>query len=742
MCGVAGVARFAGNLVTGEAEPLVRRMVSALRHRGPDEERVLLDERVALAFARLSLVDPTGGGQPLVSADGTVVLIANGEIYNHVELASGLPAGTHLRSRSDCEVLIPLYQRDGLRFLDRVRGMFSLVLWDRANQQLVLARDRFGIKPLFYHQNAERVVFGSEAKALFEDAGCPRQVDWQAGLTDQSMTGAATPVDGRPVAWFRGITPVPSATVVTFSLRDGRRAEHRYWTLPVGTRDDGCGDAELIDSHRELLRSAVVDACMADVEIGLFLSGGIDSAAVAAFASKELNLRTFSVLNATTMASGDAEYGHRTASALGLPNHQVLFGPDRVPSVAEWKRLLWLVEMPQCGPEQFYKYELHRFVKSEFPAIKAMLLGGGADEYNGGYTVGLSGDAGWSEFMGILHGMTRNTALLSRPELASWMTDDERPLLTDHAVELCSGRTMPDPYRAFLAWKHRDVTQYNCWHEDRTAGGNGIEARVPFLDHRLVEFLVTLPPGARERLLWDKRILRNGMVGLLPDDVVTRPKVPFYHYTGAEHTNRIFARMLAQDGGALVEEALSSPTGRDLFNADNVRAMARTITEPDRTVQVERLLRVVNLGLLDSMTHDVPTHPARAGAVAVARAVPLAEWDDEGERLASLTVRKPFVSRDSVLALHEDVLLLRGPTDSTTWYIAVDGTIRYLVDAVETPDWSRVLLAIDGERDLATVLALAGTHLDGVADVLYEALELGVVVLVDSDELCAREVAR
>lgn len=731
MCGLAGVARVDGGPLDDATEPVLRRMLRALRHRGPDDERLLLDDQVGLAFTRLSLVDPEGGGQPLVSPDGSVVLIANGEIYNHEELAAGLPPDSRPRTRSDCEVLVHLYQRDGLRFLDQVRGMFSLVLWDRRERRLLLAKDRFGVKPLLYHRNRRRIVFGSEVKALFEEPECPRRLDWELALTDQAMTGAATYAAGGPVSWYEEIEHVPPATILDISLHDGTMSAHRYWRLPDPAGEEDRSDADLIELHRELLRSSVEESCMADVEIGLFLSGGIDSAAVAAFASRKLTPHTFTTLSASAIACGDAPYGHRVAGALGLPNHQVLFERDRIPGVDEWRRLLWLVEMPQCGPEQFYKYELHRFVKSEYPDIKAMLLGGGADEYNGGYTTSFSNGQGWDGFLSSISEMARNRAFRARPDLAHWNEDTRFPLLTDAALELYSGVSLADPYTAFLTWKHRDVALYNCWHEDRTAAGNGIEARVPFLDHRLVELLAGLPPSTRARLLWDKRILRDGLVGILPDDVVNRPKVAFYHENGVEHVHRTFVRMLAQDGGALVEEAMAAPRARELLNADGARAMLATLTADCRAGHVERLLRVVNLGLLDQLTRSLPTPPVDAGAVAVARAVPVEDWTAAHDDLVAMTTPRPAIHETSTPARAGNVLLLNDPVDADTWYVAVDGTIEYVVNRDEEPEWLRFLLAVDGKCDLGSVLAAASTDLDTVGQLLTEAVDLGVLVLSD-----------
>ncbi|MYQ90815.1 hypothetical protein GTY20_05400 [Streptomyces sp. SID4946] len=173
MCGIAGIARLGSRTLGAGTDAVLDRLADILDHRGPDEREILRDDAVGLVFTRLALVNPEDGSQPLVSDDGSLVLVANGEVYNHRELAAALPGGARMRTGSDCEVLLHLYRHHGLDFLRDVRGMFALILWDRDRNQLVLARDRFGIKPLYYHRDDARIVLSSEIKGLFADPATP-----------------------------------------------------------------------------------------------------------------------------------------------------------------------------------------------------------------------------------------------------------------------------------------------------------------------------------------------------------------------------------------------------------------------------------------------------------------------------------------------------------------------------------------------------------------------------------------
>jgi asparagine synthase (glutamine-hydrolysing) len=528
------------------------------------------------------------------------------------------------------------------------------------------------------------------------------------------------------VPWFRGVEFVPAGTIIAFDLATGRSERHEYWPLPSFDGDSDASDEEFVRRYRELLDASVADCASADADVGLFLSGGVDSSAVAALAAPRRTIHTFTALTGSTLASGDAQAAHRTVAALGLPNHQVLLDAQRVPDVEEWKRLLWLLETPLCGPEQYYKYELYRFVKRTRPDLKGMLLGQAADEFNGGYSVILSGGSGWDGYMATLEKLHREHALRHDPGLAGWSTHHTRPLLRQQALP---SRTHTDPFQAFVAWKYRDIQQYDCWHEDRTAAGNGVEARVPFLDHRIVELMASVPAARRERLLWDKWILREAVRDLLPPEASARHKVSFYHGDGEQFTHRLFVRMLAQDGCALVEEALAGPTAAELVDGDAVRDMLTVLRASRSPRGVENLLPLVNLGLLEQMLARLPRHPIEAPGRVLAPASPIVDWgrDAEPVRAAMLTDGERLGATE-LLELGDGVQLVRTGDDDRTSYVAIHGRFEYVVDERDDAPLARVLGRIAPGRTLGEVLDAAGSTFEEIEPVLYEALDAGVLV--------------
>ncbi|SDG83508.1 asparagine synthase (glutamine-hydrolysing) [Lentzea fradiae] len=706
MCGIAGTARIDGQDLGPEADALLELLADTLHHRGPDERDCLRTGPVGLAFTRLSLVDPEDGSQPLVSDDGNLVLIANGEVYNHRELAAQLPAGTRMSTGSDCEVLLYLYRQHGLDFLRDVRGMFGLILFDRARNQLVLARDRFGIKPLYYHRNARRITLSSEIKGLFADAETPRAFDWERSLSVPLL--AASPRFGEPdlVTWFEGVESVPAATVLRIDLNDGRTLSHRYWEMPTRA-EEGTSAETFIERYREILEHSVQECATADTELGLFLSGGIDSSAVLALAAPQLpEVHTFTALSGGTRVNGDAEHADWLAKSMGVHNHQVVFDRDHVPTPEEWRRLVWLSETPMAGPEIYYKHELHRFARAERPGMRGMLLGAASDEFNGGYSDELSGGEGWESFLDSLGQLDRGTRLDRHPGLRRWWAEGH-DFFSEEALTHATGVATPDVYHAYVASEYAKVQQYNVWHEDRTAAGSGTEARVPFLDHRLVELTAVIPPHLRPRLLWDKRILREAVRDLLPERIAERTKGPFFYGSGTWYAYRMLVRLLRRDDGELVERALAAP-GADLYlDGSAIRRRLAEFGDGDTNAPgVEMLMRVVNMGLLAEMA-AAPPQLARMSAGPVRLSVTAAPHVHDEDELFAPGSDEP--SR-RVLALAENVQLLTDARE--TWFLLSSGQIEYELE--QDSAVLRVLALLDGTTPFDEVVEKSGVDADEV----------------------------
>ncbi|GLY26201.1 asparagine synthase (glutamine-hydrolyzing) [Micromonospora sp. NBRC 101691] len=730
MCGLAGIALLGGAVLKADAEPLLQAMTTAVAHRGPDEQVVEREGPVGLGFTRLALVAPDAGDQPIHTPDEAVVLIANGEVYNHGALARTLASGAVMRTASDCEVLAHLYQERGLRFLEEVRGMFALVIYDAARNRLVLARDRFGIKPLYFHRNTERIVFASEIKALFLDPATPRGVNWEEALGSPVLQSAPVLTDTQPVTWFTGIDSVPPGTIIEIDLHDGRTRTRRYWEFPGKAPELPDSDDEFVERYRCLLAESVAYCATADAELGLLLSGGIDSAAVAALAVRSTPLHTFTILSPSTVETGDASFSHLVARWLGVPNHQVYVPRDHCPSHEEWLRFLWLMEHPMAGPEAYLKHEMYRYARAVRPSIKGMLLGAASDEFNGGNSVDISGNGDWFDFARNVAQMARRGEAITAAGAAVW-----NELLTAPVVRgACGAQGGGDDYQRFLVAEYRKVHQYNVWHEDRSAAGSGIEARVPFLDHRLVELVTAVPASRRERLLFDKRILRAAVRDLLPKEVVEREKVPFVYGSGVRHTHRMLIRMLTQEGGRLVEEALSGPGATEYLDGDALRQVVRKIELGVDVETADLVLRLLNLGLLDNLV--ATSRPALVETPV--RAV-LSAWQgaafvgDDGQQMAQAVLGHTPLSPDAVPAWSGDVMVLDATDGSMQRYILRDGAIEYLIDE-ENPAWYSFVVEIDGVRSLGELLAFVAVPYREVAEPLWEAIDAGLVAVVARDE--------
>lgn len=526
MCGFAGMIDLGGLSGTREERlSVLDAMGRQLARRGPDDEQFYDDGLLSFVFRRLAIIDLEGGRQPLWNEDHTVLAAVNGEIYNHHELRDGLRQRHRFRSNSDCEVVVHLYEDRGEDFLDCLNGMFAILVWDLRKRRLLLARDRMGIKPLHYAQVGKALLFASELKALLVHPQCPREFDWTA-IPLRSARANVVP------SYIRDVHCLLGGQCIAFES-SGAVSPRAYWSFAdyLG-RDDAVQDrtaptTPFIDTYDELLSDSVRMRRMSDVEVGLFLSGGIDSSLIAVLAAEWLpNLHCFTVVAEPTVRIGDVEQADRITQQLGLTHHPVVFDLDHLLDdldfkLADLEYITWVVETPRFSLEWVIKHELHRYAKTVVPGLKVMLLGQGADEFTGGYSRSSGSELSWDEYLSNVQQVGRG---VRRAELQIPL--QFTPLLADD-YPLAPEGDGPLGYREEMLRRVYTLQRYNLWHEDRTSAAQGVEARVPFLDHRLVEFLASLPSQLHESLFQDKHIIRKVMERHLPEYPPGKLKVGF-----------------------------------------------------------------------------------------------------------------------------------------------------------------------------------------------------------------------
>lgn len=723
MCGIAGMVNLGGRPISSTDQQRVQEMTRAIEHRGPDHTDFGSVGAALFGFQRLSLLALENGNQPFISSDRKVMLMVNGEVYNHRQLRTELSKQFRFETESDCEVILHGYLREGLAFLQRVNGMFAFTLYDARNMTLVLGRDRFGIKPLSYHRDGERVIFASEAKALFADPRTPRKVDWRNSLADPGLSLAPLFVTDEPTSWFEDIEIVPAAHYVEIDVTTGSMSTRRYWDAHSGPDLSGCSSDEIVQLYREALENSVRDCLTADIEVGLFLSGGIDSAAVAAF-SQGTGIHTFTALTGSTLVNGDAEYSHRTARACGLENHQVLFDRDRVPTLEEWKTIVWTLESPQASPEHFYKFELHRYARLTRPGLKAMMLGQASDEFNGGYSKKMSGGEGYEAFLASLDQMELSTALNAAPGLSPWFDPEHGSLIRRDRLPTVTG----DAYRHFVDWKLHDIEQYNNWHEDRTAAANSIEARVPFLDHRLVEITNAVPREMHEELFWDKTILRRALQGVLPPDILQRPKVSFFYDDPGYNNQRTFATLMTRDNFQIVRYALSAEGAEHWVDKE---AMFEAVQRLDRNPgdpSMEYVLGVLNLGILENMIASMPRTLDRRDMGEAPVELHVQDWDKAEEELRQRLLEEPLLNAETRVFLKDGVQVLRPVMDDhSVEMVAIDGVLSFVLDGEDRGLWLDLLRALGEPHSLKELTEILGQPYSVVYEYVGQGLEADVL---------------
>src|SRR6059036_1468625 len=374
MCGIVGIVGLNSREPVDETRLKIARDV--LRHRGPDGEGLWSEGPVGLGFRRLAIIDVEGGAQPMPNEDGSVWVVFNGEIYNHAALRPWLEARGHrYRTRSDTETIVHLYEEEGARCVERLQGMFAFAVWDRARQRLLLARDRLGIKPLYYAWTDRELIFASEIKAILAGSTVPSAFNTAIlpeFLANRFVAGAET--------FFRGVSKLLPGRTLSWSPRDGVR-ERRYWGLPADVDGSSASLAEQAREVRVRLETAVRSHLMSDVPLGLFLSGGLDSSGLAALMAPMASepIRTFAVGFAEPGAN-ELEYARLVARSVGAQHREVVVSPaeffDALPA------LVWHEDEPIAFTSSVPLYFVSRLAQDH---VKVVLTGEGADELFMGY---------------------------------------------------------------------------------------------------------------------------------------------------------------------------------------------------------------------------------------------------------------------------------------------------------------------------------------------------------------------
>ena len=563
MCGIAGIVEFGKDAQVDSA--VLRRMCDVITHRGPDDEGFYCEGGVGLGMRRLSIVDLATGHQPISNEDGSIWIVFNGEIYNHGTLREQLISrGHHYRTHSDTETIVHLYEEYGNNCVQHLHGMFAFAIWDSKRKSLFVARDRLGIKPLYYRLTPRSFIFGSEIKVLMTYPGTRGEFN-RASLPEFLAFGYLSGDE----TFYSGVR----------KLMPGHRMEidecghlkiEQYWDLPQTFPDKVENERFYVETYRELLEEAVKSHLMSDVPLGVFLSGGLDSSAVAALMTKIRRepVETFSV-GYTEATYSELPYAQTVAKHLNSMHHEVFV--SRQDFFGALPNLIWHEDEPIVWPSSVSLFFVAQLARER---VKVVLTGEGSDETLGGYSryaFTLKNLAFDRVYRGMIpsgvRGQVRDFISTSpaigatiRRKLShtflgldgeSWASfyfdnffsafdqKDQRALLTDEFQEQIAAGAA---YRSVLGfWNqssgellqrllYTDIKTYLVellMKQDNMSMAASIESRVPFLDHALVEWATRVPASIQIRRGAGKQILKKAMEDLLPHSIIYRPKLGF-----------------------------------------------------------------------------------------------------------------------------------------------------------------------------------------------------------------------
>jgi asparagine synthase (glutamine-hydrolysing) len=566
MCGIAGILNIDKSLESSEI--IVNRMISMLRHRGPDESGIYVDRDICLGHARLSILGLETGIQPISNHDESLWIVYNGEVFNYLELQEDLMRkGYRFTTGTDTEVVLAMYQEYGRDCLTHFNGQFAIAIWDTRKKELFLARDRVGIRPLFYTRQNGKFSFASEIKAIFADPDISRTIDPEA--LSQTFTFWTTIT---PKTTFKNIQELPPGHFMTVSER-GVSAPEAYWTIPYPASDE-CWSGTFSDAKeaiKDLLTDAVRLRLRADVPVGAYLSGGLDSSIITSLVANNFNnhLRTFS-LSFQENPFDESVYQDEMVQYLGTEHSGIRVSNQDVRD--NFSQVIWQCEKPLLRTGPVPLFSLSKLVRDN--QFKVVLTGEGADEIFGGYNIfkeaklrqfwGRQPDSKWRPLLierlypYIFKNSSKGRLFLQ--QFFSVKNKDLNDPFFSHQVrwknsgkntnffspDLQAELAVYDPYSAVAQRLPKSFTQGDYFSKaqflemdiflsnyllssqgDRVGMGNSIELRVPFLDHRLIEFVAKLPAHWKIKGLNEKYILKEAFKDIVPKNICYRPKQPY-----------------------------------------------------------------------------------------------------------------------------------------------------------------------------------------------------------------------
>ncbi len=626
MCGIFGVVGLNGHGAGDEST--LERMGEVQFHRGPDDHGYYMGRGIAFGMRRLSIIDLSGGHQPIANEDRTVWTVCNGEIYNFQELRESLIQKGHtFRSHTDTEVLVHLYEEEGLAFLTRLRGMFALAIWDEPRRRLVLARDRLGKKPLYVRKEPDRVLFASELKSIIQDQAVPRRLDLEA--LGEYLTMGYVPA---PLTMFEGVEKLlPGHALV---IEQDRISDHQYWEV-LFDHTDRSTEAEWAERVRDKLLESVRIRLVSDVPLGAFLSGGVDSSAiVSAMASLTSRpVKTYSIgFEGKDAYYNELPYARMVAERLKTDHHEIIVKPK----VAELlPKLIWHMDEPIADSAMVTTYLVAQLARQ---SVTVILSGVGGDELFGGYRRYLG--RALLRYFRVLPKSIRTRVL---PALLAKLPQDRHSFVQNYIryaaafvksselppdlqymsyITLCSpdvrAGLMRGPHGLGLETDSPHLSKVMSQYFDRVKGVDeldqmiyvdmktslpddlllltdkmtmavSLECRAPFMDHELVELTSRMPADMKIRGLTMKYILKKALAPWLPAEILHRKKRGF----GAPMGSWLRAELEPLVADTLSETAVRR---RGLFDWRAVKSMldAHQAKQEDLT---DHLLALINLEL-------------------------------------------------------------------------------------------------------------------------------------------------
>jgi asparagine synthase (glutamine-hydrolysing) len=641
------------------------------------------------------------------AADQEHQVFFNGEIFNYSEIADSL-LFTSQKPANNAALVLALILKKGIEAIKDINGQFLIIYLHKTEKKIYVVNDHFGISQFYYYYNKSVFLFGSELKFLLAHPDCPKAIDWETSLK-RPYPNTFTSYKSYNT-WFKEISLLPEASVLSLDMESGEVKINNYWKDTLDKNYDYSPDnrtaADVMQEYISLLKDAIKIRVADGAVCYSLLSGGLDSSAIAALATKYKPVETFSAITQVTWIEGTTSICNKLSQDLGISNTQFLLPVHQLFFNTElWKQRIWRAESPDNHTDSFTKTLLHYAIKKVKPEVNVLLTGTGSDQLNGGLARWMVQDAeskdnNWEQFHNAVLDI-ENNKLISREDSALWK---RRNFINREFLVSISGNSVEKNSWLLYVGSALHAQAYSLlWDEARASASHGHSTRFPFLDFRFLPFVLQIPPRLHQELFFDKSILRVPIKNILPSYVIEKPKMASIH-PDCDFRFELFNFLTGEDPQIIVEEALGPiDQPHPVINKKEIIKRIKKLQAAPEIYEWLEIMYIINLGLLEQLPFKTEKDMDMESSVKELQEITFGDAEKTNLFLEeNLAIKKEIIDLQKPLLFTEGSFLLFDKL-SNKYFLSKDNALKFEIEE-QYRDWILFLNAINNRLSVQQIL--------------------------------------